>query len=246
MIPIERIITKLEYHFGQEDLTSARSLLEYWAGEARTMGDERGLIEILNEQLGLYRRLNDEGASSRTIEELLPLLRAGGWLETLSGATMLLNVATNYCHFGHPELAAPLYPEVEATFDKLLPSYDYRLAGLSNNRAASLCAQGRYEEAADLYGKALDQLRHLEGYLPEVAVSLVNRATARYQAYPLDERVDEDMREAYRVLTGDLVQDGNYVFVLGKLIPIYAHLGYKDEAEDLARRKAAAQAALGA
>ena len=242
MIPIERIIAKLEYHFGQEDLASARSLLEYWAGEARSTRDERGLIEILNEQLGLYRRLNDEGASSRTIEELVPLLRAGGWLETLSGATMLLNVATNYCHFGHPEQAGPLYPEVEATFDKMLPAYEYRRAGLANNRAASLCAQGRYEEAAELYGKALEQLRHLEGYLPEVAVSLVNRATARYQAYPLDERVDEDMQQAYRVLTSGLAEDSNYIFVLGKLIPIYAHLGYKTEAEDLAKRKAAAQA----
>ena len=242
MIPFERIIAKLEYHFGQEDLTSARSLLEYWAGEARAVGDERGLIEILNEQLGLYRRLNDEGASSRTIEALLPLLRAGGWLETMSGATMLLNVATNYCHFGHPELALPLYPEVTATFDALLPPYDYRRAGLANNRAACLRALHDYDGAAELYTQALGQLSHLEGHEAEQAVSLVNRATARYQDSPLDPRVDEDMQEAYRVLTSGLAEDSNYIFVLGKLIPIYAHLGYQAEAEELTRRKAAAQA----
>ena len=244
MIPIERIIDKLEYHFGQEDLTSARSLLEYWRAEAQTTGDEQGLIEMLNEQLGLYRRLDDQAASDEVVGTLVPILRSGNWLETLSGATMLLNVATNHCHFGHPEEALPLYPEVAAAFDALLPPYDYRRAGLANNRAACLRALHDYDGAAELYTQALDQLSHLEGHQAEQAVSLVNRATAHYQDSPLDPHVDEDMQAAYAVLTGPIPQDSNYVFVLGKLIPIFEHLGYERECTDLKERKAQAQSAL--
>lgn len=244
MIPIERIIDKLEYHFGQEDLTSARLLLQYWRAEAQSTGDERGLIEMLNEQLGLFRRLGDEAASDEAIATLLPILKGGEWLETLSGATMLLNVATNYCHFGHPEQALPLYPEVEATFRAHLAPYDYRLAGLFNNRAACLRALCDYDGSIELYTQALDQLSHLQGYEAEQAVSLVNRATARYQRAPLDPLVDEDMQAAFAVLLGGLPHDSNYVFVLGKLIPIFEHLGYERESAELRSRRALAQSAL--
>ena len=236
-IPIERIIQKLEFHFGQEDLPSARSLLSYWRAEAQATGDERGLLEMLNEQLGLYRRLDDKDASQEVIDTLLPLLKEGGWGETLSWATMYLNIATNYCHFGSPQKAQPLYPLVQATFDRLLPPYDYHRAGLDNNRAASMCAVGDYKTAAELYTRALDCLLHLGTYTPEVAVTLVNRATALYQADPLDPQVDEDMERAYAILTGDIPQDSDYVFVLGKLIPIFDHLGYFAYTADLKARK---------
>ena len=52
-IPIVRIISKLDDLFSRNDLSGAARLLEYWSGEADMLGDRRGKLEILSEQIGL-------------------------------------------------------------------------------------------------------------------------------------------------------------------------------------------------
>ena len=46
-VPIARVIEKLNDAFSKNDLQAAGRLLEYWEREARILGDDRGLIEIL-------------------------------------------------------------------------------------------------------------------------------------------------------------------------------------------------------
>lgn len=61
-VPIRRVIEKLDEHFSRNDLAGAGRLLSYWEKEARLIGDMRGLLEILNEEIGYFRRTAKKSA----------------------------------------------------------------------------------------------------------------------------------------------------------------------------------------
>lgn len=223
MIPFSRIVEKLEQCFARHDLAAAESLLLYWREEAVATGDMQGQTQIDNELLGLYRRMNEKDKGLAVAERLLPTLSN----DNVGDATIMLNIATNYCHFGMPSKAAPLYARVEEVFLARLAPDDYRLAGLYNNMASMYTAEKDYGKAEQMYQRALDVISEIKPTMPEVAVTLVNLATSRYMQNPLDEVVDQRMCAAYdTLLLASIPYDGNYAFVLGKVIPIYEHLGY--------------------
>lgn len=233
MIDLIRLRDKLESFFARHDLAGAEQLLLYWRQEALAQGDEVGLTQVDNELLGLYRRTNDKDKALAVAERLLPRLAP----DNVGDATIRLNIATNYCHFGMPDVAAPLYREVEGVFLAHLAPNDYRLAGLYNNMGAMAGAVKDYADAEDLYRKALYVVRQIEPIIPEVSVTLVNLAVSIYMQNPLRQDVDVCMREAYDVLDDPAIpRDGNYAFVLGKVIPIFKHLGYREETDCLTRR----------
>lgn len=231
-IDLNRVIDKLEAHFAHHDLVGAERLLLYWRGEAEAMGDTVGVNQIDNELVGLYRRTNEKEKALSVADRLLPNLAQ----DHVGDATIRLNLATNYCHFGYPEKARPLYAEAEAVLVKHLAPNDYRLSSLYNNMASYYIAVGDLKAAEQSYRKALDVMRQIVPTMPEMAVTYVNLATAVYRQCPLSDEVDEYMRAAYDVLLDPaMVHDGNYAFVLSKVIPLYVHLGYKEETAALER-----------
>ena len=237
MIPFDRIMQLLDVHFARGDLAGARRLLDYWLAEALQQGDVRGQIQIRNEQLGLYRRTGAQQDSMRTAEALLPLLDDSVW-----AATVLLNIATNYCHFGMPQSAEPLYPRVQAAYAALPPD-DLRLAALHNNMAACAMARHDYARAYALYTQALQVQALTTPPVPDQAVTYVNRAMALYYASPLDDAVDTDMQAGYALLCmPHHVYDGDFAYVVQKVLPTYAHLGYKQQAAHLQRLLSLCQA----
>ena len=229
-IDLNRVIDKLEAHFAHHDLVGAERLLLYWRGEAEAIGDRRGVNQIDNELVGLYRRTNEKEKALSVADRLLPQLAP----DNVGDATIRLNLATNYCHFGQPERARPLYAEAEAVLVRHLAPNDYRLSSLYNNMASYYIAVGNLAEAEKTYEKALDVMRQIEPRMPEMAVTYVNLATAIYRQSPLSDRVDACMMAAYEVLQDPTIaHDGNYAFVLSKVIPLYVHLGYKKETASL-------------
>ena len=58
-VDVKRFISKLDGYFMVDDLSSADKLIADWAAEARLSGDDRGLLSIMNEGLGFYRRTGD-------------------------------------------------------------------------------------------------------------------------------------------------------------------------------------------
>ena len=56
-IPTRRILEKLDEHLGRNDYLSAEQLLRYWLSEADNKKDLRGKLTVLNEQIGLYRKM---------------------------------------------------------------------------------------------------------------------------------------------------------------------------------------------
>ncbi|MBQ9276062.1 MAG: hypothetical protein IJ226_00530, partial [Clostridia bacterium] len=108
-IDVARFISRLDACFDKNDMKGAKSLIEYWEKEARDAGDERGLLTVLNEAVGYYRRTQKKGMAIAAMEESLALLKKTGLDDTLSGATIFINAATTMSFFGKEEEGLELY-----------------------------------------------------------------------------------------------------------------------------------------
>ena len=51
-INLARFFAKLDEIFSRGDLAAAGRLIEYWERDARSIGDENGLLYVLNEETG--------------------------------------------------------------------------------------------------------------------------------------------------------------------------------------------------
>ena len=58
--------------------------MDYWEHDARALGDERGLLEVLNEETGYFRRTGEKEKAEKAISEALALTEKLG----LSGKTI--------------------------------------------------------------------------------------------------------------------------------------------------------------
>lgn len=236
-IPIVRIIEKLDKYFAKNELEKARKLLEDWEAEARLLGDNRGLIEILSEEIGLYRRTGDNVCGIAACDEALMLAQKEHLFETVSGATIILNCATTYKAFGRAREALKYYEQARTVYEKLLPKNDFRLAGLYNNTATAYAELEEYDSAMELYGKAAEIIKACESEVGELAVTYVNMAVLINNSDPFDERACEYMDLAWQCLESEeLVRDGNYAFIASKCAPAFEEFGWFIQAAELKRR----------
>ena len=141
-----RIIDKIDNMFEKDDLQGARRVLEYWEQEAKALGDTKGLLEILSEQIGLYRKLGEKEKGLEAVDEALAILACKGGAESVNDATIYLNCATTMKAFSMADEAIKYYEIAKQRYETSLPKDDYRLAGLYNNYATALCDLHRYEE----------------------------------------------------------------------------------------------------
>lgn len=229
-IDLGRVITKLDEYLSHNDYAGAERHLLYWLEEAKQGNDLRGEFSLREECMGLYRKLGrgEEAlaAAARTLR-LIDLLELRG---TVSAATALLNVATVYKAFGKAADAVPLFEEARGIYEEKLPSDDSRVAGLYNNFALALVDLKRYEEARELYLKALAVLANVEGSEPERAITELNLATLAEAQYGLEEgeaEIEARLANAEKLLLGsDLPQDGNYAFVAEKCASVFGYYGW--------------------
>lgn len=92
-IPVDRVVDRLDILLSHNDMPAARRHLEYWLSEARMGGDKRGELAVLNELMGLYRKmgLKDKAfESAEKADELVKNLSLGG---SITAATVSLNAA---------------------------------------------------------------------------------------------------------------------------------------------------------
>ena len=144
-IPIARIIEKLDLLFDKNDLDSVGKLLDYWDGEARNLGDERGLLEILNEKIGYYRRTNDRERGLRSVEDAFALIDKIGADNSESSGTVYLNGATTMKAFGKTREAMPYYEKARQIYEKTLPENDFKFAAYYNNVSSAYKELGEME-----------------------------------------------------------------------------------------------------
>ena len=74
-IDIARFIGRLDACFNRNDMRTAKECIEYWENEARQNGDDRGLLTVLNEAVGYYRRSKKKTKALSAMEESLSIVK---------------------------------------------------------------------------------------------------------------------------------------------------------------------------
>lgn len=226
-IPISRVISKLDELFATNDLDAVGRLLEYWEREARNLLDERGLLEILNEEIGYYRRTNDKEKALSAVSEAFELIEKLGFGNSESSGTVYLNGATTMKAFGRAYEAMEYYEKAKNIYLSHLSPNDYRMAAFYNNISSAYIDIGDVGNAENCCYRAIEILEKVDGCNGEIAVTLINLAHMYYKADPCDERIYESVERAYGLLTDkNNVHNGNFAFLCSKCYPSFGFFGY--------------------
>lgn len=227
-VPIGRVIEKLDATLAGNDLAGAERLIEYWIAEAVTLGDLSGELSLVNEMLGLSRRLGNAEKAKTAIDRALALIDLTGMGSSVSGATVLLNAATTEKAFGAPERAVPLYEKTAEIYKaEKLDEHDAKYAALYNNYATTLADLARFDEAETLYKKALALTREAKNF-PDCAVTYVNMAHL-YEAWENIEspKIAECLAHAEHLLLEQCAERNSYfAFVAEKCAPAFDYFGH--------------------
>ena len=239
-ISVERVIEKLDEHLNRNDYAAARRHLDHWLAEADTARDLRTKLSLLNEKIGLHRKLGDKAESLAAADSALALARRLGMARTVTMGTTLINAATAHKAFGQADLALPMYQEARALYETLLAPDDSRLGGLYNNMALALVDLGRFREAEQLYQKAMDVMAKAPNGELDIAISwcnLADLAVAELGPEQAEDRVADCLARAETLLNTDsLPRNGYYAFVCEKCAPCFGYYGYFRTEQDLRRR----------
>ncbi len=232
-IPVSRFIDKLDGCFAHNDMKGARECIQFWENEARRVDDQRGLLTVLNEAVGYYRRTGKRSCAVAAMDESLSLVEELGQSETVSGATIYINAATTLSFFGNEENALALYQKAAVCFGNEGKTDSYEYAALLNNRAATLYELKRYEKAEEDWLAAVDILKRIGHHAGEIAISLIMLAHLTFDrddtAY---DKVEALLDEAWEYINSeDQLKDGNYAYILRKCAPSLEYFQRKDEAQ---------------
>lgn len=234
-IDVQRFITKLDDFFSTNDLKGAGEHLKYWETEAKAIGDPRGLLAVLNEEIGYYRRTNEAEPAIRAVFEAKELLDTNKLTENASGAVIYINMATTLSAFGRSEEGLPFYDSAEKIYTERGLESAYEFAALLNNKATALSKLKRYDEAEDCINRAVEILKAEGKHDGEIAVSLVNLAHVIFDrdgtAY---EWVEETLDLAWEYINSPRQpHDANYAFILSKCAPSLRYFKREIEAQAL-------------
>lgn len=245
-IPIRRIIEKLDSCLGRNDYSDAERLLQYWLKEAEAENDIHGKLTILNEQIGLYRKMGKEAECLQAISSALSIVDATDVGNSVTGGTTLINAATGYNAFGKAAVALPLYRKARKIYETNLNTDDARLGGLYNNMAITLTELKEYREAEELFNQAMEIMKKQKNGELEVAITCLNLAdlVAAEVGFENGEGEGEGEKEIEKYLqkaetllnTEDIQRDGYYAFVCEKCAPVFGYYGYFLTEQDLKQR----------
>lgn len=225
-IPIKRIIDKLDGFFNKNDMENAGKLLEYWQGEAISLNDAEGELEIDSELIGYYRKTAQKEKGLAVSERALELIDRLGLGEKVSAATIILNAATTFKSFGRARDALPLYDKVFSVYTRNLGQSDPLFGGFYNNKALALVDIKNYNEAEKCYRNALEITKKISPANPDIAVTFVNMAHM-YDQMGEKNKITDCLFEAFAVLNReDAEKNGYYAYVCSKCAPSFAFYGY--------------------
>ena len=247
---IRRIFDKLDRLFSEKQYAEAERLLRYWEKEARDEDDDRVQFAMVNEQMGLYRKLGREQEAMEAVSKMLAIIDEQKKRMTVDGCTALVNAATVYQAFGRSEEALSIFEDAAFIYEELLPKTDKRLASLYNNMSSTLSALKRFDEALELCEKALDILSQSEGNEPEKAITYLNM-TGMYEGRDSMEEggtaIEQCLEKAKECLEKAVsLQNGYLAFVYEKCAPTFGYYGYFAYKNELLKRAEVIYERLGA
>lgn len=239
-IPIGRIIGRLDEYLSRDDYVSAERHIEYWLEEADACGDNRGKLSLLNERIGLSRKMGKREKCLASINAVLALAERENMDGTVTMGTTLVNAATGYKAFGMADRALPLYRKAMEIYESTLSSSDGRLGGLYNNMALALTDLAEFDEAEELYKKALGIMANVEHGEAEIAITycnLADLAAAKYGTEEAEETIRGYLEKAEKFINNpSLPRDGYHAFVCEKCAPTFGYYGFFLTENELLKR----------
>ena len=236
-IPVMRVREKLDSYTNRRDYDGAARHLEYWLMEARSAGDGRSAFVVLNEMMGVYRKMGEKEKALSRAKEALEMIPALEMEETVSAGTAYVNAGTVADCFGDPETAMERFEEAKRIYEGSLSRDDEMLAGLYNNMALALAELGRFDEAFHYYEEALDIMgRQPLGKLEQAVtyLNMANAAEAQKGMEEAEEEITAYLEKAEALLAdGEHPRDGYYAFVCEKCAPTFLYYGWFQTAEEL-------------
>ena len=238
-ISTERIISRLDEYLYKNDYTSAERHLLFWLDEAKRVEDGRAELLIYNELMGLYRKTGRRNEALSFAQNALDTVEKLKVASTVGGATAYLNAATVYKAFSMPEKSILLFERAREIYERELDGMDSRMAGLYNNMALTLVDLERFDEAEDLYKKAIRIMENSESGGPSAAITYLNLANAtetRVGLIDAEEIISDYLARARELLENHTNLDGNYAFVCEKCASVFDYYGYFMYAAELKER----------
>ena len=239
-VPQDRIEEKLREYEDRNDWPGVERHLKYWMSEALANRDARGQLMLNNELMGYYRKQGKREEALAHAEAALDLIRKLGMENTVTAGTTWVNAGTVREAFGDPVGGLAFFEMARANYEKNLPGNDSRLGGLYNNMALALSVCGRYDEAEEMFRKAIAVMAQQEYGELEQAITWLNMADAAEAALgaeAAEEKVEEYLDTAEELLdTEGLPRNGYYAFVCEKCAPVFGHYGYFATEAELMRR----------
>ena len=238
-IPVSRVIEKLDEFYSRDDFSGAVRLIEYWLEEAKDGRDLRGEFALRNELMGIYRKTGKKEPAINNAELALELAEKIGIQGSAAEGTALVNAATVLKAFGEPEASIELFVKARSIYESQLKD-DARLGGLYNNMALTLSDLERFDEAEDMFLKAIDVMSRLKDSEAEQAVSYLNLAdiaAAKEGMEEAEEKISDYCLKAAELLdTDSLARDGNYAYYCEKCAPVFGYYGFFAAEELFAER----------
>ncbi len=239
-VPVGRILDKLREYEDRNDWEGVERHLKYWLAEAEANRDERGQLMLNNELMGYYRKQGKQDEAFYHADRATELIRKLGMEDTVTAGTTWVNAGTVREAFSDPVGGLEFFEMARANYEKNLPENDVRLGGLYNNMALALTVCGRYDEAENMFRRAITVMEKQEHGEPEQAITWLNMADAAEAALgaeAAEEKVEEYLDRAEELLnTESLPRNGYYAFVCEKCAPVFGHYGYFATEAELMRR----------
>ena len=223
---MERILQKLDEHLCKNDYDAAERHLLYWLAEKR---GTPSVLTLYNELLGIYRKTGQEEKALDSVKNALQIIEDLKLCGGMSAATTYLHAATVLHAFGRAEEGLPLFERAREVYERELPAGDARMGGLYNNMGTTLVTLRRFAEADALYQKAIAIMKDVPDGDLEVAVTLLNMASAveaEKGTLAGEEQISDLLNEARALIEAHKVRDGYYAFVLSKCAPVYRYYGH--------------------
>ena len=239
-VPVGRIMDKLREYEDKNDWPGVERHLKYWLAEAEANRDERGQLMLNNELMGYYRKQGKRDKAFAHADRAVELVEKLGMEDTVTAGTTWVNAGTVREAFGDPVGGLAFFESARTNYEKNLPEGDGRLGGLYNNMALSLAVCGRYEEATEMFRRAIEVMKKQEHGELEQAITWLNMADAAEAALgpeAAEDAVEEYLETAEGLLnTESLPRNGYYAFVCEKCAPVFGHYGWFVTEAELKRR----------
>ena len=239
-VPQQRIMEKVDEYMSRRDYAGVERHLLYWLEEAKLGRDQKGELMIRNELIGHYRKVQDRAHALTQAEAALNLLDEIGFEGSITAGTTYVNAATAYQAFGENDRAFEIFERARNNYEAIPSLKPELLGGLYNNMALTLVSLKRFDEANELYRRAIETMANAEHGALEQAITYLNMANAAEDEKGLldaSETIDACLERAETLLNAPgIPHEGYYAFVCEKCAPTFEYYGWFAVAEELSKR----------